>query len=101
MDTKMAMAGASASLVMGEWSWPVYGMRCRPRQGASGWYWWTGEGPEDGDRDYFQPVHGFHLIERCPLVAEFLDAPPGTRVTLAPGYADVWTDDALLSPLGP
>lgn len=69
-------------------------MRHPPEGYYSGWLWWAGEW-SDAD-DFFLPLHAHHLVERCPAVAEYLIAPPGTRVVLAPGYADVWTDDALL-----
>jgi hypothetical protein len=86
--------GASESLVSGEWTWPVQGMRHPSEADTSGWYWWSGEW-SDAD-DFFLSWHAVHLVERCPRVAEFLDAPPGTRVLLGPGYVDVWTDKALL-----
>jgi hypothetical protein len=94
MNTKTAMAAVSASLIMGEWTWPLHGMRYHPEGSGSGWFWWTGEWSDD--EDFFQPVHGFHLVDTCPVVAEYLDAPPGTRVLLFRDYADVWTDEALL-----
>ncbi len=86
--------GASQSLVSGEWTWPVHGMRHPPEGDTSGWYWWSGEWSDAAD--FFLPLHAAHLMERCPQVAEYLEAPPGTRVLLAQGHADVWTDEALL-----
>jgi len=92
--TSDEIVGVSASLLAGDWDWPVHGLRHPPEKGTSGWYVWTGEW-SDAD-DLFKPLHTAHLIERCPEITKFLDLPPGSRFLIAPGYEDVWTDESLL-----
>jgi hypothetical protein len=41
-------------------------------------------------------LHATHLTERCPEITKYLDLPAGSRFLTAPGYEDVWTDEALL-----
>jgi hypothetical protein len=40
--------------------------------------------------------HATHLTERCPEITKYVDLPAGSRFLTAPGYEDVWTDEALL-----
>lgn len=94
MRPEATKLGASRSLVEGRWSWPVHGLRHLPSGDTSGWYWWTGDLSDE--EDFFLPWHAEHLVNAYPAVAEHLQAPPGTRVLLAPGHVDVWTDKSLL-----
>lgn len=89
-----AIVGASRSLVEGDWTWPVHGMRHPPQHGTSGWYIWSGD-LSDGD-DFFVPWHAAHLVEQCPAVQNFLALPPGSRFLIAPGHEDVWKGPSLL-----
>ncbi len=92
--TSDEIVGVSASLIAGDWDWPVHGLRHPPEKGTSGWYVWTGEF-SDAD-DFFKPLHAAHLIERCPEVTTYLDLPAGSRFLIAPGYEGIWTDESLL-----
>lgn len=59
-------------------TFPVHGLRF-PQEGyGTGWYLWAGDGFSD-DPDFFKPVHGKHLLSRCPQVMKFLALPPGHR----------------------
>lgn len=75
---------------------PLNGLR-HPREGATcGWYLWAGESEPSSDPDFFEPVHVAHLLEWRPEVADYLALPPGYRFLIAPGYEDIWFDEALL-----
>jgi len=74
---------------------PVNGLRHRPAGDTSGWDIWAGEELSD-DPDFFVPVHIEHLAEWCPAAIPYLALPAGWRFLVAPGYHDVWADDALL-----
>jgi hypothetical protein len=93
-DEQKDVLGASRSLIMNEWDWPVHGLRHPPSGGTSGWYVWTGELSKEDD--FFRPWHASHLVERCPELGHLLDLPPGTRFLVAPGYEDIWEDPSLL-----
>lgn len=86
--------GASASLVEGNWDWPIHGLRHPPTDTTSGWYIWTGVYTEADD--FFRPLHASHLVERCPELLPLLEFPPGSRFLIAPGHEDVWHDPGLL-----
>jgi len=86
--------GASQSLINGDWSWPVHGLRHAPEGDTSGWYVWTGDLSDDPG--FFAPLHAAHLIDRCPEVRDLLELPPGSRFLIAPGHRDIWTDESLL-----
>jgi hypothetical protein len=73
---------------------PLNGLRHPPQGGTSGWYFWTGE--ISSELDFFVPLCGDHLLDRCPVVMRFLGLPPGWRFLLAPNHEDVWFDAALL-----
>ena len=88
------IVGVSLSLILGEWDWPVHGLRHMPEGQSNGWYVWTGDLSQD--EDFFQPLHADHLLDRCPEVAPLLDLPPGSRFLLAPGHLDTWRDPSLL-----
>jgi len=74
---------------------PLNALRHRPEGDTSGWYIWAGEDLSE-DPDFFVPLHITHLAEWCPQILPYLALPPGWRVLLAPGYEDVWFDEALL-----
>lgn len=75
--------------------WPINGLR-HPIDGeVSGWYLWAG-GELSRDPGFFEPHHAAHLIEKVPQTSPYLALPPGWRFLIAPGYEDVWYDEALL-----
>ncbi|MEV4687759.1 immunity protein Imm33 domain-containing protein [Microbacterium sp. LWH3-1.2] len=102
-DELHLLAGVSASLIEGDWEWPLHGLRHPPTASTSGWYVWTGK--LSSDDDFFRPWHLSHLIDQEPSLLRVLEMAPGTRFVIAPGYADVWHDPALLevewTPVGP
>jgi hypothetical protein len=77
-------------------TFPLNGLRHSPEGDTCGWYLWSGKEMSVAD-DYFQPVHVFHLIERCAEVIPYLGLPAGWRFLLAGDYEDVWFDPALLA----
>ena len=77
--------------------WPLQGMRYLPEGAHCGWLLWRGVLPEDDD-DFFQPMHAVHMPEWVPGVVPYLALLPGWNFSIAPGYEDVWFDDALLDP---
>jgi len=92
-DTDLALnVGISRTFDLG--ILPLNGLRHPPRAGTSGWYIWTGE--FSLQPDFFVPLCGNHLAERCPDVMRFLGLAPGWRFLLAPNHEDVWFDPALL-----
>lgn len=72
---------------------PLYAVRLPPENGTCGWYIYAGE--YAADDDFYKPLHVAHLAGHCPSIVPYLGLPPGWRVLLAPGYEDVWFDDAL------
>jgi hypothetical protein len=46
--------------------------------------------------DFFKPMHVEHLPDWCPEALPYLALPPGWGFILAPGYEDVWYDEAFL-----
>jgi hypothetical protein len=88
-------AGVADSVIRG--NLPLNGLRHPSPYGVSGWYLWAGEVEiPQGDAGFFKPHHVHHLDALCPLVVPYLALPPGWRILLAPGYADVWFDVSLL-----
>ena len=77
-------------------SLPLNGLRHPPQGDTCGWYLWAGKEMSAAD-DYFQPMHIFHLVERCPNVVPYLGLPPGWRFLLVEDYEDLWFDATLLS----
>lgn len=75
---------------------PINGLRHRRENGTSGWYLWAGETDCPTADDAFVAMHALHLRERCPEALPYLSLPPGWRFLIAPGYQDVWEDEALL-----
>ncbi|GKT02362.1 hypothetical protein AVKW3434_23255 [Acidovorax sp. SUPP3434] len=70
---------------------PIYGVRIQPTIDASGWYFWGGEYSDDDD--FFQSVHGSHVLERLPELGKYLALPPGYKFIVDDeGYEDVWYD---------
>lgn len=74
---------------------PLNGLRHPQEHGTCGWYLWAGEELSEAD-DFFQPVHIYHLVERCPSVMKYLALPAGWRFLIAGEYEDVWFDAKLL-----
>jgi len=73
---------------------PINGLRHRPANGTNGWYIWAGE--YSSDKDFFAPLHTWHLPQRLPEAVRFLGLPPGNRFLVAGDYVDVWFDEFLL-----
>jgi hypothetical protein len=76
--------------------WPMNGLRHRPKGETSGWYLWAGEELRAED-DFFAPLHIAHLSKWRPEALPYLALPPGWRFLIAPGYEDLWYDEALLA----
>lgn len=75
---------------------PLNGLRHAGTDTTCGWYIWGG--PQLGAApDFFQPLHAEHLASHCPQALRFLALPAGWRFLVAPGHADVWFDDSLVS----
>ncbi len=76
---------------------PINALRSPLVGDTTGWYIWAGEidAAEQGD-DFFVALCVSHLAEWCPAIVPYLALPPGHGVIVAPGYEDVWFDEALL-----
>jgi hypothetical protein len=74
---------------------PINGLRHSPGETTSGWFIWCGEQFSE-ERDFFAPLHTYHLYEACPEIAKFLGLSPGHRFLLAGDYLDIWFDSKLL-----
>lgn len=74
---------------------PLQGMRYLPEEACCGWLLWAGDEPGE-EEGFFQPMHVSHLAEWAPDLVPYLALLPGWRFLIAPGYVDVWFDDALL-----
>ena len=77
MPADLDLFVAIADNVNGD-SFPIHGLRLRSSGHSSGWYIWAGDDFLE-DPDFFKPVHGKHLIDRCPQAVKFLALPPGYR----------------------
>lgn len=78
---------------------PVYGVRINPTSDTSGWYIWGGDYSEDAD--FFQPMHGFHLLEILPRLSKYLALAPGYKFIVDnEGYEDVWFDPSSFKRAG-
>ncbi len=75
---------------------PVNGLRHPPTENMLGWFIWCGAELSE-DREFFEPLHVWHLEERCPEVLKFLGLPAGYRFLLAGDHVDVWFDLKLLA----
>ena len=75
--------------------WPINALRHKPAAQTSAWYIWRGGEIEHRD-DFFQSLHGAHLLSWYPAVIPYLQLPPGWRFQLAPGHEDAWEDVARL-----
>jgi hypothetical protein len=75
--------------------WPLHGERFLPTPTTTGWYIYAGE--NTGEVDFYKAVHSAHLDTWCTDAVPYLGLPPGWRFLLAPGYEDVWFDEALLT----
>jgi hypothetical protein len=77
---------------------PLHGLRIPPEGDTTGWFIWAGDW---SDGPYFlEPLCTAHLPEVCVQAVPYLQLPPGWRFLVAPGYEDVWFDEALLTPKG-
>lgn len=74
---------------------PLNALRHKAGGNACGWYIWGGE-ELSTDPEFFSPVCVEHLGEYAPSLLPYLALAAGWRVLLAPGYEDVWFDQALL-----
>lgn len=74
---------------------PINGLRHRPTSNTNGWYIWAGD--YSSEKDFFAPLHTWHVPERLPEVVRFLGLQPGSRFLLAGDRVDVWFDEALLN----
>jgi hypothetical protein len=74
---------------------PINGLRHPPEGDTSGWYIWAGEDLRS-DPEFFVPLHVAHVHDWCPAVLRYLGLAPGWRFLNAPGYEDIWFDEALL-----
>jgi hypothetical protein len=57
---------------------PLNGLRHPATDTTSGWYLWAGEELSEAD-DFFEPMHGYHLLKSNPVVLKYLAMPPGWR----------------------
>jgi hypothetical protein len=87
------LLGAARS-VFGSGCWPLKGLRHLPVNGTCGWYLWVGE--YSSDPDFFRPQHAEHVFASRPEIVGYLGLPAGWGFVIAPGYEDVWRDEALL-----
>jgi len=88
-DLKVGIALQTLHLI------PLNALRHPVEGGTCGWYIWGGEDFSEAD-DFFDPLHVAPLEEYCPNLMPYIGLAPGWRVLLAPGYEDVWYDEALL-----
>jgi hypothetical protein len=78
---------------------PIYGVRINPTTDTSGWYFWGGD-YSDAD-DFFQPVHGKHIVELHPELEKYLALQAGFKFIVDnEGYEDVWYDPSSISRAG-
>ena len=75
---------------------PMNGLRHPTTTETSGWYIWFGEEFSEA-RDFFSPIHTFHIYEEYPELQKLLGLPPGFRFLLAGDYLDIWFDASLLN----
>lgn len=75
---------------------PLNALRHPIAGGSNGWFVWRGPAIPQDDDTFFAPLHVEHLDEHVPELGPYLALPPGWGVVLAPGYEDVWFDEALL-----
>ena len=75
---------------------PINGLRHRSTEGTNGWFVWCGDELLETP-DFFAPLHVEHIAEYLPLIAEYLDLPPGHRFLIdGSNFEDVWFDASLL-----
>jgi len=73
---------------------PINGLRHPPYGDMSGWNIWSGETLSD-DPGYFNVMCYEHLIDKRWEWLQYLALPAGWRFLVAPGYEDMWFDQAL------
>ncbi|WP_438872782.1 immunity protein Imm33 domain-containing protein [Paractinoplanes deccanensis] len=74
---------------------PLNTVRHLPVGSTNGWYVWRGDQRPD-DADFFSASHVEHMPEQVPELLPYLALPPGWGVVLAPGYEDVFFDEAFV-----
>lgn len=78
---------------------PIYGVRINPTSDTAGWYVWGGDYSEDDN--FFQPIHGSHLLEALPWLSNYLALAPGYKFIVDDeGYEDVWFDPSSFKRAG-
>lgn len=85
--------GAATPLFRSEW--PIKGVRHLAAHDTCGWYLWAGE--DSKDSDFFKSYHAEHVYAARPEIVGYLGLPPGWGFIIAPGYEDVWQDEAYLA----
>ncbi len=89
-DTKIGFAISTKGLL------PLNGLRHPVAGESNGWYIWCGESYSEA-KDFFSPLHTFHLLEEYPELVPLLGLPPGYRFLKSVDYLDIWYDLTLLS----
>ncbi len=79
---------------------PINGLRHAPTDQTNGWFVWCCTELMEAP-DFFSPLHVDHVADFFPLVAEYLDLPPGHRFLIdGNDFEDVWFDPSLLDQPG-
>ena len=73
---------------------PINGLRHPPYGDMCGWNIWSGEVLSD-EPDYFNVICYEHLVPNGSDWLQYLALPAGWRFLAAPGYEDIWFDQAL------
>jgi hypothetical protein len=89
-NTKVGFAISTKGLL------PLNGLRHPVAGESNGWYIWCGASYSEA-KDFFIPLHAFHLLEEYPELVPLLGLPPGYRFLKSGDYLDVWLDPSLLS----
>jgi len=76
---------------------PINGLRHPRQKKLDSWFLWSGgEIPQD-EKDFFDPIHPIHLLDKRPLVLKYLGLPYGYRFQIDDkGYEDIWFDQSIL-----
>ena len=73
---------------------PINGLRHPAHGNMCGWYIWSGEMLSE-DSDYFSVICYEHIVANAWDWVQYLALPEGWRFLAAPGYEDIWFDQAL------
>ena len=73
---------------------PINGLRHPAHGNMCGWYIWSGEMLSE-DSDYFNVICYEHIVANAWDWVQYLALPEGWRFLAAPGYEDMWFDQAL------